>query len=108
LYTAALENHRITKPMKKQFFRKKYYEFGPTLAQEMLFERDGLEISVSTLRRALLSYGLWKQKKNSSEYRIRREPRARFGELVQFDGSRRLKSDTIGLKATGLIAALLL
>jgi transposase len=69
-------------------FREKYYGFGPTLAQEMLFERDGLEISVSTLRRALVSCGLWKQKKNSSEYRSRRTPRARFGELVQFDGSR--------------------
>ena len=70
-----------------ELFREKYYDFGPTLAQEMLLERDGLEISVSTLRRALLSAGLWKQKKNSSEYRSRRTPRARFGELVQFDGS---------------------
>ena len=42
---------------------------------------------MSTLRRALLANGLWKQKKNSSEYRSRRTPRARFGELVQFDGS---------------------
>jgi transposase len=36
-------------------FREKYYDFGPTLAQEMLLERDGLGISVSTLRRALLA-----------------------------------------------------
>jgi transposase len=71
-----------------ELFKEKYCDFGPTLAQEMLFERDGLEISVSTLRRALLSAGLWKQKRNSVEYRSRREPRARFGELVQFDGSR--------------------
>jgi transposase len=69
-------------------FREKYYDFGPTLAQEMLLEKDGLEISVSTLRRALLTNELWKQKKNGSGYRSRREPRARFGELVQFDGSR--------------------
>ena len=68
-------------------FREKYYDFGPTLAQEMLLERDGLEISVSTLRRALLANGLWRQKKNSNEYRSRRTARARFGELVQFDGS---------------------
>ena len=70
-----------------ELFKEKYYDFGPTLAQEMLLERDGVEISVSTLRRALVSAGLWKQKKNSSEYRSRRAPRARFGELVQFDGS---------------------
>ena len=68
-------------------YREKYYDFGPTLAQETLFDRDGLEISVSTLRRALIAAGLWKQKKNSNEYRSRRVPRARFGELVQFDGS---------------------
>jgi len=42
---------------------------------------------VNTLRRALLAAGLWKQKKKSAECRSRRTPRARFGELVQFDGS---------------------
>jgi hypothetical protein len=68
-------------------FKEKYYDFGPTLAQEMLSERDGLEISVSTLRRVLMAKELWKQKKNGIEYRSRRTPRARFGELIQFDGS---------------------
>ena len=70
-----------------ELYRDKYYDFGPTLAQETLLERDGLNIKVSTLRRVLLSAELWRQKKNSSEYRSRRAPRARFGELVQFDGS---------------------
>jgi transposase len=70
-----------------ELFKEKYNDFGPTLAQEMLLERDGLKISVSTLRRALLAAGLWEQKKKSSEYRSRRAPRARFGELIQFDGS---------------------
>jgi hypothetical protein len=70
-----------------ELYRDKYSDFGPTLAKETIAERDGIEISVSTLRRALLANGLWQQKKNSSEYRSRRPPRARFGELVQFDGS---------------------
>ncbi|MDR2618239.1 MAG: ISNCY family transposase [Treponema sp.] len=70
-----------------ELYREKYDDFGPTLARETLSERDGLEISISTLRRALVSAGLWKQKRNGSEYRSRRTPRARFGELVQFDGS---------------------
>jgi hypothetical protein len=68
-------------------YRDRYNDFGPTLAQEMLEEKDGLEISVSTLRRELLKSGLWERKKKSSEYRSRRTPRASFGELVQFDGS---------------------
>jgi hypothetical protein len=70
-----------------ELYKEKYYDFGPTLAQETIAERDRINISVSTLRRALVENGLWKQKKNSSEYRSRRTPRARFGELVQFDGS---------------------
>ena len=70
-----------------ELYREKYYDFGPTLAQENILERDGIEISVNTLRRALLAVGLWKQKKKSIKYRSRRTPRACFGELVQFDGS---------------------
>ena len=68
-------------------YREKYSDFGPTLAQETLSERDGISISVSTLRRALIAASLWEQKKKGSEYRSRRTPRARFGELIQFDGS---------------------
>jgi len=68
-------------------YSEKYSDFGPTLAQEKLLERDGIEISLSTLRRALLEAGLWEQKKKGNEYRSRRTPRAHFGELVQFDGS---------------------
>jgi transposase len=71
-----------------ELFREKYNDFGPTLAQETILERDGIEISVSVLRRALIAAELWERKKKSSEYRSRRTPRACFGELVQFDGSR--------------------
>ena len=70
-----------------KLYREKYDDFGPTLAQETLLERDGIEISVSVLRRALLAAGLWERKKSGSEYRSRRTPRSCFGELVQFDGS---------------------
>ena len=82
-----------------ELFKEKYYDFGPTLAHEMLLERDDLKISVSTLRRTLLAAGLWKQKKNSSEYRSRRTPRSRFGELVQFDGSQHDWFESRGLAA---------
>jgi transposase len=69
-------------------YREKYPDFGPTFASEKLAERDGLHISVSTLRRMLVAEGLWERKRRSSEYRSRRERRACFGELLQFDGSR--------------------
>ncbi|MDR0313353.1 MAG: ISNCY family transposase [Treponema sp.] len=70
-----------------QLYCDRYGDFGPTLAQEMLEEKDGLAISVSTLRRELLKAGLWETKRKNSDYRSRRTPRASFGELVQFDGS---------------------
>jgi len=68
-------------------YAKKYSDFGPTLAQEKLLERDGLEISVSTLRRGLITAKLWMPERNGREYRARRAAREHFGELVQFDGS---------------------
>jgi transposase len=70
-----------------ELYREKHCDFGPTLARETLIERDGLAVSVSTLRRALITSGLWEQKKNGNGYRSRRTPRPCFGELVQFDGS---------------------
>ena len=81
-------SHRRTKLTVEEFYRARYGDFGPTLAQEMLEEQGSLEISVSTLRRELLKAGLWETKKKNNKYRSRRTPRACFGELVQFDGSR--------------------
>jgi transposase len=66
---------------------EKYRDFGPTLAQEKLRETDGIDLSVSTVRRIMISAGLWEASKNGVEYRSRRTPRPRFGELIQFDGS---------------------
>jgi transposase len=70
-----------------QAYREKYYDFGPTFASEKLAEVEGLQISVSVLRRILIEEGEWKGKRNSAEYRSRRQRREHFGELVQFDGS---------------------
>jgi len=70
-----------------ELYKEKYYDFGPTLAQETLLEKDNLKISLSVLRRALLDEGLWKKRKKTCEYRSRRTPRDSFGKLVQFDGS---------------------
>jgi len=66
----------------------RYQGFGPTLAQEKLVERDGLKISVSSVRRIMIEAGLWKEKKarEAEAYQFR-ERRACFGELVQIDGS---------------------
>ena len=67
--------------------RQKHRDFGPTFAAEKLAGDEDIEISVSVLRRLLVSGGDWNGVRHSSECRSRRERRERFGELVQFDGS---------------------
>jgi len=62
------------------------YELGPTLAAEKLAE-EGLVLDHETLRRWLLSAGLWKKRRKRRAHRSRRERKAHFGELVQMDGS---------------------
>ena len=62
------------------------HHLGPTLASEKLAE-DGLAVDHETLRRWLLKAGLWHKQRHRAAYRSRRPPRARFGELVQMDGS---------------------
>jgi transposase len=68
--------------------REKYEDFGPTLAAEKLSELDGITVSRETVRQLQIGARLWKPKSR----RVRRahqlrERRARFGELIQIDGS---------------------
>jgi transposase len=66
----------------------RYADFGPTLAQEKLVEKDGLKISVSSVRKLMIGEELWKAKKaRKVEAYQMRERRSCFGELVQIDGS---------------------
>jgi transposase len=72
--------------------RKKYSgdvatRFGPTLVAEHLASEDGLTVDHETVRRWMLAAGLWSRQRKRSAYRQRRERKAHFGELVQFDGS---------------------
>jgi Integrase core domain. len=61
--------------------------FGPTLAAEHLQEDHGITIDSETLRRWMLSEGLWTRERKRKPYRQRRIRRSHFGELVQMDGS---------------------
>ena len=61
--------------------------FGPTLAAEHLASEDGLSIDHETLRRWMLTAGLWSRQRKRTPHRQRRARKAHFGELVQLDGS---------------------
>lgn len=67
--------------------RKKYEDFGPTLAQEKLEELDKLYVNRETLRQWMIEEKLWEVSKKGREHREWRERRACFGEMVQVDGS---------------------
>lgn len=68
--------------------RLRYEGFGPTLACEMLQERNGIKISKETLRQWMIAEGLWQRKKFSGGRHLRwRERKGHRGEMVQVDGS---------------------
>ena len=64
----------------------KAVDMGPTLAAEKLREA-GMAVVTETLRRWLIADKHWTPKQRQDTHRERRERRARFGELVQVDGS---------------------
>jgi transposase-like protein len=61
-------------------------DLGPTLAAEKL-GAEGLAVDHETLRRWLMGAGLWRKRRRRKAHRSWRERRARFGELLQIDGS---------------------
>jgi transposase len=61
--------------------------FGPTLAAEHLASEDGITVHHDTLRRWMLTAGLWSRARTRAPHRQRRARKAHFGELVQLDGS---------------------
>lgn len=85
--------------------RRRYADFGPTLAAEHL-AAGGMAISRETLRRWMSAVGLWQ----SRRHRVRavhvwRQRRAAFGELVMMDSSpfRWLEDRGPGLQLIALI-----
>ena len=68
-------------------YRQQYADYGPTLAAECLAKEDGVNVSVTTLRRWLLQEGLLERRRKRRLHRRRRTRREHLGELVQMDGS---------------------
>ena len=61
--------------------------FGPTLGAEHLASEDGLQVHAETLRRWMLTEGLWSRERKRRRHLLRRERKEHFGEMVQMDGS---------------------
>jgi hypothetical protein len=70
-----------------EIVREEYPDFGPTFANEKLWEKHGIKISVFTLRGKMMEEGLWNAKKKGKKHRAWRERRSCVGEMTQLDGS---------------------
>jgi len=68
-------------------YKKKYWDFGPTLASEKLFEINGIKLSDETLRNWLKQEGLWQEKRKRKQHRQWRERKHHLGRMLQGDGS---------------------
>ena len=66
----------------------RYADFGPTLATEKLGGQHAIRLSVETVRQQMIAAGYWKPKRGATiSVHPMRERRARFGEMIQIDGS---------------------
>lgn len=83
-------NRKMPKKVKDRaiaLYKRKYHDFGPTLAVEKLSETDGIGISDETLRGWLIEAGLWRKRRKGTSHRRWRERKECFGEMLQMDGS---------------------
>ena len=83
-------NRRLPVPFAQRVLarvRRRYADFGPTLAAEHLAE-DGLAVSHEMLRKWMAAAGLWRSRRQRVKtVQVWRERRAAFGELVLWDSS---------------------
>ncbi len=84
-------NHQMSlrvKAQARELLRTHYADFGPTLAHEKLIEKHQLKLSVETVRHVMIQEDLWHAKRaHQPVIHPLRARRARWGELVQIDGS---------------------
>ena len=67
--------------------KKHYADFGPTFANEKLLECHKIDISTTSLRKAMIEANIWKPRKSHPTHRQWRPRRSCIGELIQLDGS---------------------
>ena len=84
-------HHQLDRQVKAQaiqWLKDRYADFGPTFAHQKLTEDHHLTLSVETVRHLMIQAGLWQPHRAPRPViHPLRERRARFGELVQIDGS---------------------
>jgi hypothetical protein len=87
-----VSNNRLSEAIKQEvlsIISSNYKDFGPTLAHEKLIDNNPIKISVESVRKLMITAGLWKGRNRKVKKAIHqmRTRRPCFGELVQIDGS---------------------
>lgn len=83
-------NRRMNEKVKRkvlELYETKYWDFGPTLGSEKLWEINGIRLSDETLRLWLIEAGIGYEGRKKRKHRQWRERKSSFGEMVQVDGS---------------------
>jgi hypothetical protein len=99
-------NHRLPQWYKDdalELVKRNYSDFGPTFANEKLFENHNIRISVNTLRKAMLGEGLYAVKRHKPKHRKWRQRRPCVGMMEQLDGSEHAWFEDRGPKCALLI-----
>ena len=100
-------NNRIAAGVSQKvldLIKKKYADFGPTLAHEKLTEVHKLSLSRESVRKLMIAEGLWLPRRaQKGAVHQMRERRACFGELVQIDGSDHAWFEERGERCTLLV-----
>ena len=83
--------------------KSEWRDFGPTFVAEKLKELKGITVSDETVRKMMISEGLWVPGKRRNEHRAWRERKKMLGILVQLDGSPHDWFEGRALKCTLLV-----
>src|SRR3989442_4641295 len=78
---------RVLRLVGKKYSGEEGERFGPTLAAEHLASDDHVEVNAQTLRRWMLSEGVWSRARKRRMHRKRRGRKEHVVELVHMDGS---------------------
>ncbi len=78
---------RVLDLVRENYSGEPHERFGPTLASEHLEADHRIRVPRETLRRWMLSAGLWSRRRKRKAHRKRRQRKAHFSELIQIDGS---------------------
>jgi transposase len=86
--------------------RPDWHDFGPTFASEQLAQRHQIQLSDETLRKWMITAGLWNSKSRKlEEVHCWRPRRSGFGYLVQWDTSRFFGKEKVLRSALTLVVS---